>query len=81
MRDLYKIFDALEKREIPFCFQCQGKHGYYNLSVNDPRGKSSSISHKTIDDVEKSLKIMWGHLLAPQPISSLPRPTGMPRPA
>ena len=77
MRDLYKIFAKLEDMNLSFCFQCQGKSKYYNLSVCDIKGKQHCFNSENVQDIEDNLKVMWGHLLdAP----AMPIPTGMPRP-
>lgn len=64
MRDMYKIFAELEKRKVVFCFQCQGKNEYYNLSVDDPKGKNHAFSSDSVPHIEEWLKVMWGHLLS-----------------
>lgn len=88
MRELYKILAELEKRKIPYCFQCQGN--FYNLSVTDPRGKQHTCNSKNIEDIEMFITTMWGHIrtvyVAPavsgqiNTIYVTPKPSGLPRP-
>lgn len=73
---MFAIFEKLVQHEIDFCLQHKASNDFYNLAVVDPKGKSHYF-HGSLQDIEESLKIMWGHLLESPPIS---KPVGMPLP-
>lgn len=56
---IFDIFNNLQTKNIPFCFQCQSGN-FYNLSVDDPKGKNHSFSSENINDIERFLNMMWG---------------------
>lgn len=65
MTNFYKLLETLQERKIPFCFQCQGKNNYFNLSVEDPKGLQHSFSAEKLEHIDRGLQMMWGHLLEP----------------
>lgn len=79
MKDLYKIFDKLIERNIYFNFQSQSNGRFYNLSVRDIRGKEHNIHSANLTEVEKRLKVIWGHLLI-ESKPGMPVPAGFPIP-
>lgn len=78
MRDLFKILDKLIDKRVPFTFQTEVADNYHNLCVNDPKKKRHFISKVNLDDVEKEVVDMWGHLLDKKMPS--PRMTMVPMP-
>ena len=72
MRDIYKILHELENRRVPYCLQAQ--KNYYNISVEDPKGKSQNYGSADLGNVEVFLKTMWGHLLVHTPVTAIPMP-------
>lgn len=73
MRDLYKILDLLMERNVRFVFQSHSKNRFFNLQVDDIHNKTHYLHSDNLDNMEKELKTIWGHLLAPNK-PSLPRP-------
>lgn len=89
MTPAFKILDILLKQgKVGFCLQAQTPHSYYNISIDDPKGRNHSFSSKNFSEVETFLTTMWGHLLTPVKtenlphpmLNVLPKPTGLPRP-
>ena len=76
MDDLYKLFQKLDEKNIPFCYQSQSASKFYNLAIKDIKGKSHYIHSENLKEVEAGLKILWGHLLKP----TIPVPAGFPTP-
>ena len=68
MNDLFKILIELQNKKVPFCLQSQGTNNYYNLSVTDIYGKQHHLHGNTLLGIEKSLKVIWGHLLSSKPM-------------
>lgn len=80
MRDLYKMFDVMIKKKIYFNFQSQSSE-FYNIAVEDIHGKTHYLDSENLDDIEKKLKVIWGHLImSVTPVMKLPIPPGFPRP-
>lgn len=81
MRDFYIILNYLQENRIPFCFQCQGDNDYFNISINDPKGKNHSYSAENFRDIERFVYIMWGHKVPKKEvILSMPLPSNFPIP-
>lgn len=74
MRDLYKLFDKLVEKRVYFTFQSHTLSQWYNLAVDDIHKKHHYISADNLDEVERQLKVIWGHLLI------TPLPAGFPQP-
>ena len=66
-----KLLTLLIENKIDFTFQCQGKNGYYNLSINDPKGRNHSLGSKYLADIDEGLNIMWGHLISDKDNTSM----------
>ena len=77
MRDLYKILYELEKKKISFCLQAQGQYMYYNLLVKDIHGKEHHFHSDNMNEIEKALITIWGHLLKS---TMMPVPPNFPMP-
>jgi hypothetical protein len=73
MSDMFKILAKLSENRVSYCLQNQGKNNFYNLAVDDPKGKRHNIHSDKLEDIENGLKIFWGHLLTAQ-VMSFPRP-------
>lgn len=63
MRDLYLIFEKLSEMKIGYCLQSHHRQEFFNLMVYDRTGKQIYIHAETLIEIEKGLKIVWGHLL------------------
>jgi len=93
MRPLFQILALLSINKISYCFQHQGKHGFYNISIDDPTGRPHAYHSREIDQIEQYVEVMWGHLLDEKPMVVIPlangnivkngvvtKPKGMPKP-
>ena len=67
MRPLFQILALLSINKVSYCFQHQGKHGFYNISIDDPNGKPHAYHSREIDQIEQYVEVMWGDLLDEKP--------------
>ena len=74
MNELFIILQKLSEYKVAFCLQSQGKHNYYNLSIETPLGKREHIDSDNLKEIENKLKLMWGHLIVSKPAISMPLP-------
>lgn len=63
MSDVFKILSILESKKIRFCLQSQVN--FYNLTVEDRKGKMHYVNGASIEVIDKGLKILWGDLVEP----------------
>ena len=65
----------LSEKQVYYTFMCQ-KNNHYLLDVVDVHGKMNNFRANSFEDIEKSLKLVWGHLLQPTlklpPLPALP---------
>ena len=80
MRDFYKIVDKLIEKQIYVFFQSQDRSRYFILEVKDNHGEMQYFKSESFDSIEKSLKMVWGHLLEAPAVKVLPTPFGFPSP-
>ena len=83
MRALFKLLAMMTEKNVDWCFQCQGKNKFYNISLTTPDGKSQACSSKYLDQIETYVEIHWGDLLDETPVKAKDtpvKPKGMPSP-
>jgi len=63
VKHLYKIFEAMDNRNIPYCFQSHGTSKYYNLKLKDVNGKEHYFSSSSLIEIEMFALKINGKLL------------------
>lgn len=75
MNDVFKILNILHDKKITFCFNFNARQEYYNLKVLDTYGEEHYLVDDNLADIEKKLKVIWGHLL--KETKAMPLPPGV----
>lgn len=85
-KEYYEILSKLDEKGIMFCAQFQAKHGWYNICLEDAKGKQHHFTSDRLSDLIMSVKVVWGSLLGSpkptnnQPTNLMPTPPSFPPP-